>query len=508
MTRGEFGGGFGGGLRAAALALGALAASVSATAFAAPRSDLVLGMSVEPSTLDPTAAAPVVIGQVVWQNLFEGLTRIDREGAVQPQLARAWTISEDGLTYEFKLATGVKFHNGADFTAETAKFSLERITAAGSTNPQKALFAPIASVEAADAETLILHLSEPSSNLLFWLGNPAGVMVEPGSAETNAVEPVGTGPFTFGSWRRGDRVELLRNAEYWDAENPVHLERAEFRFIPDAQAQAAALRAHDVDAFPLLSAPELYASFQADPAFTAEPGVTGYKVVAGMNLRAKPLSDPRVRQALMHAVDREILIEGAASGYGAPIGSHFSPTDAAYVDETGVYPYDPAKSRALLAEAGYPDGFSLTIKSPQMAYATRSSEILQAFFADVGVGLTIAPTEFPAKWVAEVMRAHEFEMTIVAHAEPLDIGIYANPEYYFGYDGAEFREVVGAAARATAPEERLKLYGEAQAILAKDVPALFLYVQPKLSVWDAKLTGLWRDEPIPSNDLTEVRWTE
>lgn len=510
MTNGRSSARIGAKLRVLALtqALAGAAVLAAAPAWAQVRDDLILGMTVEPSTLDPTAAAPVIIGQVVWQNVFEGLTRVDEQGEVQPQLAKEWAISEDGLTYDFTLVEGATFHDGEPFDSATAKFSLERIKAEGSTNPQKALFAAIESVEAPAPNRLILKLSEPSGNLLFWLGNPAGVMVGPKSAATNAVNPVGTGPFKFASWRRGDQVELARNPDYWDAENPAHLAKAVFRFIPDPQAQVAALKAHDVDAFPLLGAPELYGEFQQDPAFRAEAGVTSYKTVAGMNLRKAPFDDPRVRQALMLAVDRETLIEGVASGHGAAIGSHFSPTDAGYVDLTGVYDYDPEKARALLAEAGQAEGLSFTIKTPQMPYATRSAELLQAFFADVGVTLEIVPTEFPAKWVAEVMREKDFDMTIVAHAEPLDIGVYANPEYYFGYDSKPFQAVVGEAARMSDLEARLELYGEAQSILAEDLPALYLYAQPKLSVWDARLTGGWVNEPIPANDLTEVRWTE
>jgi peptide/nickel transport system substrate-binding protein len=129
-------------------------------------------------------------------------------------------------------------------------------------------------------------------------------------------------------------------------------------------------------------------------------------------------------------------------------------------------------------------------------------------FAEVGVTMTIVPTEFPAKWVQEVMRDRSFDMTVIAHAEPLDIAIYSNDPYYFGYKNPAFNTVVTQAAQATDEATRLKLYGDAQQILADDVPALFLFVLPKLSVWKAKLTGFWKNEPVPSNDLTDVRWTE
>lgn len=478
----------------------------SASAGAAARSDVVVGMSVEPPGLDPTVAAPVAIGQVTWQNLFEGLVRIDRNGAIKPQLAKAWTISEDGLTYRFDLETGVLFHNGVPFDASTAKFTLDRARGPQSVNSQKAFFAVIDRVDAPDAGTLVLHLSAPSGNLLYWLGWPASVMVEPTSADSDRTEPIGTGPFRFGAWRRGDRVELIRNAAYWDKARQVGLEKVTFRFIGDPQAEAAAIKAGDVDAFPEFVAPELFPQFDGDPALTAAVGTTGLKVVAGMNNGKPPFSDKRVRQALMLAVDRKLLIEGANAGLGTPIGSHFAPTDPGYLDLAGVLPYDPARAKALLSEAGYATGLSFTMKVPQMAYATRSAEVLQGMFAAVGVTMTIEPTEFPGQWLQEVFTARNYAMTLIAHAEPLDIGIYARPAYYFDYKTPAFDAVIAEAEKESDASKRAAAYGKAQRILAEDVPALYLFVLPKLGVWSSKLEGFWVNEPIPSNDLTEVRW--
>lgn len=473
---------------------------------ASPRADLTLGMVSEPPGLDPTVAAPVTIGQIVWQNVFEGLVRLDRDGEVRPQLAQSWEISEDGLVYRFTLREGVTFHNGVPFDAEVARYAVERIVAEGSLNPQRALYTAIEGVETDGPRTLVLHLSRPSADLLFRLAQPAAVMVEESSAATNATEPVGTGPFRLAQWRRGNDVRLERTDDYWD--EPAALEEATFRFISDPQGAAAALLAGDIDAYPLLPAPELYAQFQGDDRFQAEPGLTQMKVVAGLNSERAPLDDPRVRQALMMAVDREALIEGVTAGLGLPIGSHHTPADPGYRDLTGVHPYDPEGARALLAEAGHPDGFALTIKAPQMPYAARSAEILQGFLAEIGVQLTIRPTEFPASWVEEVLTGRDYEMTVIGHGEPLDIAIYARDPYYFNYSNEDFRAEVEAAAAATEEDERAARYGRAQEILAEDVPALFLYVSPKLSVWRAGLEGFWLDEPVPSNDLTEVRWRQ
>ena len=479
-----------------------------ATGAEAAKTSAVIGMSIEPAGLDPTVAAPVAISQVTWQNIYQGLVRIDRTGKVEPQLARSWTISPDGLTYSFALQTGVAFSDGEAFDSASARFTLDRARGPASVNPQKQFFTVIDTVETPDAATLVLHLKEPSGNLLYWLGWPASVMVAPKAAETNRTAPVGTGPFVLKQWIKGDRVELARNPAYWDATRPPALASATFRFVGDAQAQAAGLRSGDIDAVPELEAPELFADFKKDPRFSAVVGNTELKVVAGMNDTRKPFDDVRVRRALMMAVDRKALVEAVSSGFGQVIGSHYTPNDPGFVDLTGVLPYDPAKAKALLAEAGYPNGFSFTMKTPQMSYATRSSEVLQAMFADIGVTMTIVPTEFPAKWIADVFKARDFDMTIVAHAEPLDIAIYARPDYYFGFEDEAFDEAVAAAERAANDKARDAAYGDAQRILAQDVPALYLYVIPKLGVANAKLQGLWADEPIPSNDLTGVHWAE
>lgn len=495
-------------LRSFALGLAATAAIVfSGSAFAAQK-DLTLGMTIEPTGLDPTIAAPVAIGQVTWQNIFEGLVTIDRDGKVQPQLATSWDISADGLTYTFHLAEGVKFHDGEAFDSSVAKASLERARGADSVNPQKRFFAAIDTIETPDAATLVLKLKEPAGSLLYWLGWPSSSIVGTKSAADDKTTPIGTGPFKFVNWAKGDKVELAANPDYWNKDVAVKLDKVTFRFISDPQAQAAALKSGDVDAFPEFGAPELVETFKDDEKLATVIGNTELKVVAGMNNARKPFDDKRVRQALMMALDRSVIVEGAWSGYGTPIGSHYTPNDRGYVDLTGTYPYDPEKAKALLAEAGYPNGFSFTIKTPQMAYAPRSAQVMQAMFAEIGVTMNIEPTEFPAKWVQDVLKGRDYDMTIVAHAEPMDIDIYARDPYYFNYKNPEFNDVLKKIEATSDTAEQDKLYGEAQKILADDVPALFLFVMPKLGIWDRKLKGLWENEPIPSNVLTEVYWEE
>jgi len=473
---------------------------------AQPRSDLILGMSVEPSGLDPTAAAPVAIGQVVWQNLFEGLVSISKEGKIEPELAESWTISADRLTYTFKIRDNVTFQNGKPFTAQTAKYTIDRILKTDSINPQKTLYKSIESTTAPDSSTLILTLSAPSSDLLYWLGFPAAVMVEPASEPTNATNPIGTGPFKLLNWKKGNQLTLVKNDNYWGKK--PKLDKVTFRFISDPQAQAAALNSGGVDAMPQFQAPELVSQFKQNSAFSTVIGTTSMEVIAGMNNAKKPFNDLRVRQAMMMAIDRQAIINATNEGFGTPIGSHFSPSNANYEDLSQVLPYDPVKAKKLLAEAGYPNGFTFTMKMPTLAYAERAAEIMQAYYSMIGVTMKLESSEFPAKWVQDVFKDTNYDMTIIGHAEPLDINIYARHPYYFNYNNPDFDKTIANISNAKTDAERMAGYKKSQEILAQDVPALFLYAYPKIGIWKKGLHGMWKNLPVPSNDITDAFWSE
>lgn len=482
-----------------------IAALLLALPAQAQKDSVAIGMTLEPPHLDPTGGSPAqAIREVTYLNIYEGLVRLDRAGALQPLLAESWSAINDGLAYNFRLREGVKFHDGAAFDSSVVRFTLERAMAADSTNSQKWIFAPIAGIEMPDQRTVIVRLKEPTANFLFGLAWGDAAMFHPGSVANNKTNPVGTGPYKFERWSRGDRVELSRFDGYW---NPAAatLRRATFRFIADAQAQVNALRAGDVDALPNLAGPEAVEPLKTDRRFTITIGATEGETIVGLNNQKAPFSDVRVRRALAHAIDRRQVIAGAMSGAGTPIGSHFSPIHPAYVDLTGMYAYDPAKAKQLLAEAGHPNGFAATLRLPPPPYARRSGEIVAALLAQVGVRVTIEPMEL-AQWLDQVFRNKNFDMTIIAHTEPLDINIYARDDYYFGYRDGEFKALMERIGRTLDPGERSRLYGEAQRKLATDAVNVFLFQLPKIGVWSASLQGMWENWPLPANPLAELRW--
>lgn len=466
---------------------------------------LTLGMVLEPPNLDPTAGAAAAIDEVVYANLFEGLTRFGPDGSTRPALARSWDVNADGTEYVFHLAGGVTFHDGTAFDAEDVKFSLERAVAEDSTNAQKEVFAGIAGIEVVDPLTVKITLKNPDGAFPYKMSWGDAVIVAPESAANNATNPVGTGPFRFGEWVKGDHITLTAYDGYW-GDKPA-LATATFRIIADPTAAFAAMMAGDVDAFPMFPAPETMAQLGADPRFKVVIGATEGETILSINERNAPLNDVRVREAIAHAINRQELIDGAMFGQGTPIGTHFSPAHPDYVDLTAQSAYDPEKSRALLKEAGV-ENLRLRLALPPPPYARRGGEIIAAQLRAVGIETEITNLEW-AQWLEQVYKGHDFDLTIVSHTEPMDIDIYARGDaYYFGYDNADFKAIIDKLKVTVDAGERSALLKEAQHKIADDYVNAFLFQLPKTGVWKAGIEGLWENAPTQANDLTGVRWVE
>ena len=484
------------------LKMGLAVLALAASPAMAQQSDISVGMVLEPPNLDPTSGAAAAIREVTYSNIFEGITRFGPDGSVNPGLAHAWDISDDGLVYTFHLREGVSFHDGASFSADDVVFTLDRARAEGSTNAQPQLFAAIDTVEALDDLTVQVTLSQPQGAFLFNMAWGDAVIMSPESVETNATNPIGTGAFRFVRWVQGDRVEMERNPDYW-GEAPA-LERVTFRFISDPSAAFAAMMAGDIDAFPNFPAPETLAQFEADPRFSVIVGSTEGNTILSMNHQNEALADIRVRQAIAHAINRQEIIDGAMFGYGAPIGTHFAPHNPDYVDLTDLSPHDPERARELLAEAGH-EGLSLRLALPPPTYARRGGEIVAAQLRAVGIQTQITNLEW-AQWLEQVFQGKDYDLTIVSHTEPMDIGIYARPDYYFQYDSADFQALIAELDVTADPARRSELLQAAQRHIAEDFVVGFMFQLPKTGVANANLEGLWENAPVPANDMTGVRW--
>jgi peptide/nickel transport system substrate-binding protein len=482
------------------------AALLSFSALAAPKDSVTIGMVLEPPGLDPTAGAAAAIGQITHYNIFEGLTRINEDFSVGPLLADSWTLSPDLKTVTFKLKSGVKFQDGETFSSKDVKFSFERAAAKDSTNKDKAFFASIDKVDTPDPQTVSITFKQPSFQALFHLGMNTAVIVDEKSAASNATNPVGTGPYKLSNWNKGSTVTL----EKWDGfrdPSKIAMAKATFKIINDPAAAVAALLAGDVDAFPLFANLQAVDQFKNDPRFKVTVGGTEGKTILAMNNKKKPLDDLKIRQAIAYAIDRKAIIDGAMNGYAAPIGSHLTPNDPGYIDLTGQYPHDPEKAKALLKEAGVTTPLSLTLTLPPPPYARQGGEIIAAELGEVGITAKIENVEW-AQWLSGVYTNKNYDLTIISHVEPLDIDIYANPNYYYQYDNKDFQDIIAKLNAAPDLATFKKYIGEAQKKIADDCVNAFLFQLQQINVENANLQGLWKDSPIFVNDLSAMSWKQ
>jgi peptide/nickel transport system substrate-binding protein len=482
----------------------AAAAALPAAGQPANKTRVTLAMVLEPPGMDPTVAPAAAIGEIVHYNVLEGLTKINVDGSVTPLLAERWSMDPDGKSYTFKLRKGAKFHDGEAFDASDVKFSFERAKDDKSTNKaKKAVFDNIRRIDAPDAHTVILTLENADPNFLFRMGENTAVILDPKSAAGAATKPVGTGPFTFDEWKKGTSVTLKKWPGFRDAKS-IRLERATFRFINDPAARVAALLAGDIDGVPRLDAPQAVKQLQADKRFVVEVGNTAGKGIVAINNRKKPFDDVRVRRAIAHAIDRKSFIDGVLEGLGKPIGSHFAPTDAGYVDLTGATPHDPEKAKALLREAGVATPLNVTLTLPPPQYARKGGEVVAAQLAKVGIEAKIENVEW-AQWLSGAFKGN-FDLTIINHVEPLDYMQYTNTGYYWGYDNKDFRDLTAKFAATGDKKERTKLFAEIQKKIAADQVNAFVFNPAQVAVARKGLKGLWSSSPIFANDLAAVSW--
>src|SRR5437870_8340575 len=307
--------------------------------------------------------------------------------------------------------------------------------------------------------------------------------------------------------KRGDRIVLVKNSDYHVKGLPK-LDRVTYRFIPDPNAALAALKAGDVDAAMFGLGPEHIPDLQKDVRFQVIVGETTNDVIMSMNNSKKPFNDVRVRRAVTYGINKPDVVKGAMFGLGRVIGTNVDPLNPYFVDMSGAMPYDPAKAKKLLAEAGYPHGFEAVLRvAPQYYYTVRTGEVLADQLSKIGVKIKIEQIEW-GQWLSRVWKDADYDLTIIGHAEAWDIANYANPKYYFRYDSAEFQKLFQESEITVDDKARRELYVKMQKKLVEDAPVVWLYIHPRLAVTKKGLQGLWKDLPAPAFDLSEVSWAK
>jgi peptide/nickel transport system substrate-binding protein len=464
---------------------------------------LTAAIVADPPGWDPSASTSQEIPRVVYHNVFEGLVRFDAAGEIVPALATEWQVSDDGLEWTFTLRPGVRFHDGSEFTVDDviAKFERAMDPDSGHTNP--AYYQAIEAVESAqDGAAVTFRLERPSRSLLYNLARPDSIIYPAGSHETQRTRPVGTGPFRFAQYVEGSEVRLERFEDYHQEGLP-YLDEVVFRIISDANARFAALQAGDIH-FMAQLAPEQYQLADANPDLKASVGAATAEITVAMNNAREPFDDLRVRQAITHAIDKDGIVQGVMFGLGTPIGTHMTPAEAYYVDLTDTYPYDPERARALLAEAGYADGFTIDFELPEpYTIERRSGEVVAQQLREVGITVNLSVVEW-GTWIERIFLGADYDMTIIGHSEPRDINVYGNPNYYYRYDNERVRELLEEAEAAGSAEEETAAYQEIARIIAEDAVNVWLFSSPFIVAAQQDVYGFWTDQPTPNLNMVEV----
>jgi peptide/nickel transport system substrate-binding protein len=430
--------------------------------------------------------------------------KVDRHGKLVPSLAERWHTA-DNRNYTFFLKKGVRFHNGRELKAADVKYVFERALNPETKHPYAKDYEAIGDIIVKDDYTVTFALKSVNANFLQNVAR-AGASIYPREAvETMKSHPVGTGPFRFEEWVRGDRIVLVKNGDYHVKGLPK-LERVTFRFVTDPNAVLAALKAGDVDASLFGLGPEHVQDLTKDSRFQVITGDTTNDVILAMNNSRKPYSDVRVRRAMTYGINKADVLKGAMFGMGKILGTNVDPLNPYYVDMSRAMPYDPPSAKKLLAEAGYPNGFDTVLKvSPQYEYTVRSGQVVADNLKRIGVNVKIEQIEW-GQWIARVFREAEYDLTIIGHAEAWDIKNYANAKYYFRYDSAKFQALFAKSEVTVDDKARREVYVDMQKLLVEDAPVVWLFMHPRLAVAKKGLQGLWKDLPASANDLSEVSW--
>ena len=473
-----------------------LALGVAAPAVAQPAGTLVVGLVAEPVNLDPAQVTDLNSNRVGRRIAETLVTFPDESTQIVPGLAESWVVSKDGLRYAFKLRKGVSFHDGTPLDAEAVKFSIDR-----QINPEHPFnklgkypfanffFGNIKAVEVVDPLTVEFVLKEPRASFLAVLTAGAASIVSPTAVrkygQDYALTPVGTGPFKYVSWERGQRVVLEKNPSYWRF--PVKLERVIYRPIVEDQARLTELLTGALDLI-VGTPPDYVGQLEANPKVTLLKQVGAHVWYLGINNQKKPYDDKRVRQALNYAVNKDAIVRDVLKGTGSLSVGPVLPKTWGADGGLKPYPYDPERAKKLLAEAGYPGGFTTTLWVPESGSGMQSpvamSTVIQSNLKAVGVNVSLQTMEWGA-YLAKLRSKEQelFALSWMAGTEDPDMVMYPllhssqwtpNGPNRALYKNEKFDEILHQARLTTDEKKRADLYRQAQRILVDDAPWIFV----------------------------------
>ena len=486
-----------------ATGLTSLAASVHAA------KDLVVAVQSNFTTTDPYDANDT-LSQAVAKSFYQGLYGFDKDMNMVPVLADSFAVSDDGLVYTLKLKSGIEFHDGTPFNAEAVKANFDRVTNPDNKLKRYNLYKNIARTEAVDPTTVRFTLKTPFSPFINTLAHPSGVIISPaalnkyGSKEI-ARNPVGTGPFKFTEWKASDYIKVEKFDKYWRKGYPK-IDTITWRPVVDNNTRAAIMQTNEAQfAFPM--APEAVAALQGKPNLEVTVAPSIIQRYIAMNTQHKPFDNVKVREAINYAINKEALAKVAFSGYAVP-AEGVVPKGVAYNVKLGPWPYNPAKARELLKEAGYPNGFESTLWSAyNYTTAQKVIQFVQQQLAQVGIKVTVEALEAGQR----VERVESAQDPATAPVRMYYVGWSSStgeadwalrpllasesfPPTLFNiayYKNADVDSDLKKALIATDPAEKTRLYTDAQEHIWKDAPWAFLVTEQLLSVRSRDLTGFY-----------------
>nr|WP_326213400.1 ABC transporter substrate-binding protein [uncultured Oscillibacter sp.] len=457
-------------------------------------------------SLDPHKAVAAGTKEVMF-NVFEGLMKPTPEGDLIPAVAEKYEISDDQLTYTFTIRDGIKFHNGNPVTAEDVGESLARCKNGGDGIFEVEAFSNIQHMETADSRSISITLGEPDSEFLSYL--TAAVL--PAGYDGQDTAPVGTGPFKFVSRAAQDNIVLERFDDYWGEK--AYLDKVTYKIIENADSILMSLQSGAVDLFAHLTSTQVA---QLGDEFNIEEGTMNLVQAMYLNNAVAPFDDVRVRQALCYAIDRQQILDLAFDGYGSLIGSSMYPAFGKYFDDslTNYYTYDVEKAKALLADAGYPDGFAMTITVPSNYQPhLDTAQVIVEQLKQVGITAEILPVTWES-WLNDTYMGRQFQATVVGVDAStmtaralLERFTSTAGNNFINYNNAEYDAIFQAALAAADDAAQTAAYKQAEANLTENAANVYIQDLADLVAIRKGLTGV-RFYPIYVLDLSGIRYTD
>ncbi len=470
---------------------------------------LRMGMQSDPSALDTQLQSLTAAWHVV-EHIYSFLTTILPDMSVAPQLAESWDISEDGLEYTFHLHQGVMFHNGREVQAADVKASLERLVAPETASPSASDLASMASIEAADEYTAVMTLSAPDAALLANLANASCLIFPPEVVDENGdltQVAVGSGPFRFTEYVPNTQVTLERFEDYFETPLP-YLDGVELLIAATDTSRTAALVSNTVDFIEYVPPQDIPLLEEDDTIVLTGNAIAQIRMI-GFNLEREPFSDLRVRQAVALTVDRGPIIEASLFGYGTPTDIIFPQGFWAATERTEIPPTDIEAALALMAEAGYPDGFDTTLTGwAEYGFLSNSAIVVQEQLRAIGINAemnlldtgTMGQTVYVDK---------DYDITVTGTSGFVDPSGVILENFQSGeggnfvnYSNPEVDQLIADGAAATELAARAEIYHRIQEILLEDLPWVNLYIGQQFEAMKTFVMGF---EHIPTGSNLKVR---